>query len=295
MPGSSRATRGVTYSHCSKATESSSPTRPPNRSVKNLVRNLLLARRLLQRPSAAASFLTTGAAVAVPFAWVARLRGVPHRLHREPRPRGAPLAQLQARRAGCRPHLCPVARVACRVPRGTLRRNGLLAHDDPRRRRSQPVPVRPPPARGCRAAAGRAACRTTWAVVDSPPSTHAACRSFRSTTSAELVREARIVVTHAGVGSILLALTNGKRPFVVPRLRAFGETVDDHQLESSSTIRAGRTRPPSSRAPNRLGEALVAAGDSEHEAIAAPAEELPLVHELRAYLRATIDERERLA
>jgi UDP-N-acetylglucosamine transferase subunit ALG13 len=47
----------------------------------------------------------------------------------------------------------------------------------------------------------------------------------------ELVRAARVVVTHAGVGSILVSLMNGKRPFVVPRLARFGEHVDDHQLE----------------------------------------------------------------
>jgi UDP-N-acetylglucosamine transferase subunit ALG13 len=45
-----------------------------------------------------------------------------------------------------------------------------------------------------------------------------------------LVRSARVVVCHAGVGSILVALTNGKRPVVVPRLAAHGEAVDDHQL-----------------------------------------------------------------
>jgi UDP-N-acetylglucosamine transferase subunit ALG13 len=50
---------------------------------------------------------------------------------------------------------------------------------------------------------------------------------------AACVREARLVITHAGVGSILLCLGNGLRPCVVPRLRAFGETVDDHQLESA--------------------------------------------------------------
>jgi UDP-N-acetylglucosamine transferase subunit ALG13 len=38
------------------------------------------------------------------------------------------------------------------------------------------------------------------------------------------------VVTHAGVGSIMTALANGKRPVVVPRLRRFGEAVDDHQV-----------------------------------------------------------------
>jgi UDP-N-acetylglucosamine transferase subunit ALG13 len=47
----------------------------------------------------------------------------------------------------------------------------------------------------------------------------------------ELVRRARVVVTHAGVGSVMLALSNEKRPVVMARLERFGEHVDDHQLE----------------------------------------------------------------
>jgi UDP-N-acetylglucosamine transferase subunit ALG13 len=47
---------------------------------------------------------------------------------------------------------------------------------------------------------------------------------------AEHVRRARVVVMHAGVGSILVALSNGKRPVIVPRLARFGEAVDDHQV-----------------------------------------------------------------
>jgi UDP-N-acetylglucosamine transferase subunit ALG13 len=47
---------------------------------------------------------------------------------------------------------------------------------------------------------------------------------------AETMRAARVVVCHAGVGSILTALANGKRPVTVPRLGRFGEAVDDHQL-----------------------------------------------------------------
>ena len=43
------------------------------------------------------------------------------------------------------------------------------------------------------------------------------------------IRQASAVVTHGGVGSIMVALMNGKRPFVVPRLRRYGEAVDDHQ------------------------------------------------------------------
>ena len=44
------------------------------------------------------------------------------------------------------------------------------------------------------------------------------------------VRRARVVVTHAGVGSIVVCLTNGKHPIVVPRRRRYGEAVDDHQV-----------------------------------------------------------------
>jgi beta-1,4-N-acetylglucosaminyltransferase len=48
---------------------------PADRSIKNLVRNGWLAWRLIGRvrPSVV---VTTGAAVAVPFAWVARMRGI---------------------------------------------------------------------------------------------------------------------------------------------------------------------------------------------------------------------------
>jgi UDP-N-acetylglucosamine transferase subunit ALG13 len=47
----------------------------------------------------------------------------------------------------------------------------------------------------------------------------------------EHMRRARLVVTHAGVGSVMVSLANGKRPIVVPRRRSFGEAVDDHQLQ----------------------------------------------------------------
>jgi UDP-N-acetylglucosamine:LPS N-acetylglucosamine transferase len=49
---------------------------PTNRNIPNLLRNLRLAWRVLrrERPSA---ILTTGAGVAVPFAWIGRVLGVP--------------------------------------------------------------------------------------------------------------------------------------------------------------------------------------------------------------------------
>ncbi len=39
------------------------------------------------------------------------------------------------------------------------------------------------------------------------------------------------VITHAGVGSVLCARNAGHVPLVVPRLKHYGEHVDDHQLE----------------------------------------------------------------
>jgi UDP-N-acetylglucosamine transferase subunit ALG13 len=47
----------------------------------------------------------------------------------------------------------------------------------------------------------------------------------------ETMRRSRVVVTHAGVGSVMVALSSGKRPVVFPRRKAFGEAVDDHQLQ----------------------------------------------------------------
>jgi beta-1,4-N-acetylglucosaminyltransferase len=46
----------------------------------------------------------------------------------------------------------------------------------------------------------------------------------------DYTRRARVVVCHAGVGSVLTSLEHGRRPVVVPRLHAYGEAVDDHQL-----------------------------------------------------------------
>jgi beta-1,4-N-acetylglucosaminyltransferase len=46
-----------------------------------------------------------------------------------------------------------------------------------------------------------------------------------------LNKEARVVVTHAGAGSIITALKAGAAIVVVPRLSRYGEVIDDHQLE----------------------------------------------------------------
>lgn len=53
---------------------------------------------------------------------------------------------------------------------------------------------------------------------------------------ASLARDAETIVTHAGVGSILLSLTCGKVPLVVPRLKLHGEAVDDHQVSLAQRL-----------------------------------------------------------
>lgn len=55
---------------------------------------------------------------------------------------------------------------------------------------------------------------------------------------ADRMREARVVVCHAGVGSIMLARKCGHRPIVVPRRVSLGEAVDDHQLHMGRRLHA---------------------------------------------------------
>jgi UDP-N-acetylglucosamine transferase subunit ALG13 len=54
----------------------------------------------------------------------------------------------------------------------------------------------------------------------------------------ELTQQARIVVSHAGAGSILIALRYRKPLIVIPRRQEYGEHADDHQLELSEKLAA---------------------------------------------------------
>jgi UDP-N-acetylglucosamine transferase subunit ALG13 len=104
---------------------------------------------------------------------------------------------------------------------------------------------------------------------------------------AALVREARVVVTHAGVGSIILCLTNGREPLVVPRLKRHGETVDDHQLECARRFaQAGLVTLLED--PALLADALAGAGDG---IVAPPSGDGELVRDLRTYFEQTIEPR----
>ena len=54
----------------------------------------------------------------------------------------------------------------------------------------------------------------------------------------QAMREADVVVAHAGVGTALAALEVGKCPVLVPRRLAHGEHVDDHQTQIASELGA---------------------------------------------------------
>ena len=45
-----------------------------------------------------------------------------------------------------------------------------------------------------------------------------------------------LLITHGGIGTILVGLENKKRMIVFPRLRKHGEHIDDHQLEVANVF-----------------------------------------------------------
>jgi UDP-N-acetylglucosamine transferase subunit ALG13 len=100
---------------------------------------------------------------------------------------------------------------------------------------------------------------------------------------ASAIRRARVVVTHAGVGSIMTALANGKRPVVVPRLRRFGEAVDDHQLQLGPRLHQAGLVLFVER-PDDVRTAIDATGHDADVVELGP--DRRLVAELRDYLRA---------
>jgi len=64
---------------------------------------------------------------------------------------------------------------------------------------------------------------------------------FQWTTSwrmEQLTQQARVVVTHAAAGAIILSLLKDKPLVVVPRLRCFSEHTDDHQQQLATALGA---------------------------------------------------------
>ncbi|HEX9118101.1 MAG TPA: PssE/Cps14G family polysaccharide biosynthesis glycosyltransferase [Anaerolineae bacterium] len=86
-------------------------------------------------------------------------------------------------------------------------------------------------------------------------------RWFRFTTQDEvddLCRRARLIVSHAGAGSIMAALRYGKPLIVMPRLKKYGEHLDNHQTELARVLADNGTilvAYEAAELPQRLAEA----------------------------------------
>lgn len=52
----------------------------------------------------------------------------------------------------------------------------------------------------------------------------------------EIQREARVIVCHAGIGAVRDALSAARPMIVVPRLKRFGEHMNDHQLDLAEAV-----------------------------------------------------------
>lgn len=222
---------------------------PTIRSVTNLIRNLLLAVSLLRRlrPTLV---LSNGAGVAVPFAWASRLVGIRY-------------AYVECGGRVDRPSLscrliAPVTdtvfvqseELVSKVRRsryvGTIAppvaRLQALSEGDP----SHDGPVfvtvgandRYPFARLLHGAELLAATEPVSVQYGAGPQPRLE-RSVSFMHFEDLVanlKSASAVVTHAGIGSVLLALACGKRPVVIPRRRLYGESVDDHQVAFAALL-----------------------------------------------------------
>ncbi|MBA2741656.1 MAG: glycosyltransferase [Actinobacteria bacterium] len=100
----------------------------------------------------------------------------------------------------------------------------------------------------------------------------------------EVMRSARVVVTHAGIGSIMTALSCGRRPVVAARLVAHREAVDDHQLPVARRLEAAGLVTLVEDL-SRLDEAVAKAGEQVEVSLGADER---LVTELRDYIRDAI-------
>lgn len=52
-----------------------------------------------------------------------------------------------------------------------------------------------------------------------------------------LVKEAEVIITHSGVNSIITCMKLQKPLIIVPRLKQYGEHVDDHQQEIAEVMK----------------------------------------------------------
>jgi UDP-N-acetylglucosamine transferase subunit ALG13 len=55
-------------------------------------------------------------------------------------------------------------------------------------------------------------------------------KAFSFPEISQKIRESSVVLTHAGAGSTLNCIHNGKHPVIIPRLKEHDEVIDNHQI-----------------------------------------------------------------
>ncbi len=84
-----------------------------------------------------------------------------------------------------------------------------------------------------------------------------------------LLRDASLVISHGGSGTLIKLLQNGKVPIVMPRRRQYSEHVDDHQVELVKALAAeGRVIPVYE--PEDLEVAVKSGKSQKRQQVAAP-------------------------
>src|SRR3989344_765621 len=73
-------------------------------------------------------------------------------------------------------------------------------------------------------------------VSDYKPKNYTAKSFFDFSEIQKNIKSSSLIITHAGAGTIITAMSFGKKLIVVPRLKKFGEHTNDHQLELAHAL-----------------------------------------------------------
>lgn len=85
-------------------------------------------------------------------------------------------------------------------------------------------------------------CEVTWQTGNTlAHGLNISSRSYMTSTDlGQEVRSSDVVIAHAGIGSAIGALDAGKCPILIPRKKAYGEHVDDHQHQIARELDSRR-------------------------------------------------------
>ncbi|MBX4959585.1 glucuronosyltransferase [Rhizobium lentis] len=101
----------------------------------------------------------------------------------------------------------------------------------------------------------------------------------------QVFRDANVIVSHAGIGTVLTAKRFGKPIILVPRKAALGEHRNDHQLATVSQL-AGRPGIYVAHSDNELKDYLLQDLDSPSHEDVSDTSRTSLVNYLKDYLAA---------